>query len=99
MEREEYEIIPARHAPLPSRQNTWSDAEEHAISPVADRVTQRSLDFAREQIANPEVREVVVGEARISVRETITTKGFLRKRFEKDFEISVETPQFIIKKY
>ena len=99
MEREDYEIMPVRHAPLPSRRNTWSDAEEHAISPVADRVMQRSLDFAREQIANPEVREVVIGEGRISARETITTRGFLRKKTDKDFEISVETPRFIIKKY
>ena len=96
---EEYEIMPTRHAPLPSRRNTWNDAEEHAISPVADRVMQRSLDFAREQIANPEVRKVIIGEGRISVRETITTKGFLRKRSEKDFEITAETPQFIIEKY
>jgi hypothetical protein len=99
MEEEEYEIMPVRHATLPSRQNTWSDAEEHAISPVADRVMQRSLDFAREQIANPEVKKVVIGEARISVRETITTRGFLRKKTDKDFEISTETPQIIIEKY
>ena len=96
---EEYEIIPARHAPLPSRRNTWSDAEEHAISPIADRVMQRSLDFAREQIANPEVKKVVIGEGRISVRETITTRGFLRKKTDKDFEVSVDTPRFAIEKY
>lgn len=99
MNSEEYEMIPARHAPLPSRRNTWSEAEEHAISPVADRVMARSLDFAREQIANPDVKRVVIGEARISVRETITTRGFLRKKTDKDFEISVETPQFAVEKY
>jgi hypothetical protein len=98
-ESEEYEIMPVRHASLSSHRNTWSDAEEHAISPVSDRVMARSLEFAREQIANPEVKRVIIGEARISVRETITTRGVLRRKTNKDFEISVETPQYVIEKY
>ena len=96
---EEYEIMPVKHATLPSHRNTWDDAEEHAISPIADRVMARALDFAREQIANPDVKQVVVGEARISVRETMTTKGFLRKKTDREFEVSAETPRFIIEKY
>lgn len=99
MESEEYEIIPVRYAPLPSRRNTWSDAEEHAISPITDRVMARAFDFAREQLANPEVKRVVIGGGRVSVRETITTRGFLRKKVDNDFEIAVETPQYAIEKY